>query len=130
MTFILDNNISYKFAKALRALGEDVWGLREKLDPGAPDIEWIPKLGAKGWHFVSGDKHILSRPLERHALRKAGITAFTLGPFFSKRSFRFWDQAVWLIRHWPSFLTFAKGVPHGTCFSVQQNATMRPLSSS
>jgi hypothetical protein len=124
MTIFLDNMISPCFAEALRALEQDVCALREKFPPDTLDTVWLTKLGERGWPLITLDRRILSRPQELLALRQAGVTAFFLGPFFSKAAF--WDQAVWLLRHWPKFRDVTAALVKGACFTVQQNGKMTP----
>ena len=124
MTIFLDNMISPCFAKALTALGENVRALRDEFPRETPDTVWLESLGERGWPLITLDRRILSRPQELLALRQAGVMAFFLGPFFAKAPF--WDQAVWLIRHWPSFRNVTAALAKGTCFTVQQNGRMTP----
>jgi hypothetical protein len=125
VTFLLDNMISPKVALALRALEQDAWALREKFAENTPDSQWIAQLGRYGWALVTFDRRILSRPHEAAILKQGQVTAFFLGPFF--RKYTFWDQAVWIIRHWPKFVNMAQTISRGTCFRVQQNAKMTPI---
>jgi len=127
VTFFLDNMISPKFAKALRALGEDVYALRERFAEDTSDEEWLRRIGGEGWPLVTADKHILSRPHELQALKEAEVTTFFLGPFFATKT-QFWDQAVWLIRNWPKLRQTAQTFKKGSCFSVSQRGKLRSLS--
>jgi hypothetical protein len=116
--------ISPCFARALQALREDVCALQEKFPPNTPDTVWISELGKHGWPLITVDRRIMTRPHELVALKQAGVTAFFLGSFYSKA--KFWDQATWLIRYWPQFLSVTVALPKGTCFTVQQNGKMTP----
>ena len=113
------------FAEALRILRQDARALREEFLEDTPDIVWIQELGKRGWPLITVDRRIWSRPQELVALRQAGVTAFFLGPFFSKALF--WDQAVWLMRHWPKFRNVTAALVKGACFTVQQNGKMTPM---
>ena len=126
MTILLDNMISHRIAAALDALGEDVQALRDVFPQQTSDAQWIKEIGEKGWSFITVDKHISTRPHEVAALRDAQVTAFFLGRFWAKT--KAWDQAVWLIRHWPKFKNVVETLARGTCFTVQQNGRMRPIS--
>lgn len=117
--------ISPRIVKALAALGEDVAPVRDL--PGWPldDAELLDLIGSGGWAFVTADRRILTRPYEAAALRRAHLIAFFLNPFFLKS--RFWDQAVWLIRHWPKLKATAETMVPPNGFVVQQNGKMSPL---
>jgi len=125
LTFLLDNMISPRIAAALTALGEDVRALRDEFPRATPDTEWIQELGKRGWAFITVDKHISTRPHEVAALKAAQVTAFFLGRFWAKA--KRWDQAVWFVRHWPKFQNVVSTFTRGTCFAVQQNGRMRPI---
>jgi hypothetical protein len=123
--FFLDNMISPKFAKALTALDKEVTCLRYYFPENTPDEIWVRELGHNHWPLVTVDKHVRTRPLERHALKQANVTTFFLCPFFAK--LYFWPQAVWLVKYWPRFEDVAKNMTRGICFSVQQSGKMTPL---
>lgn len=125
MTFILDNDISFRIAEALRALGPDVRALRKHFPQETPDTELLAELGTKGWHLVTADRQILKRPHEAAALHKARVTTFFLGPFFE--TLQFWDQAVWLVKNWPRFESMAQNMDRGTCVIIKHSGKMYPL---
>lgn len=118
--------IPFKIAKALTALEKNVSSLREHFPENTPDVDWLRELGHNGWPFITVDKRIRTRPLERHEFKQANVTSFFLTSFFPKM--QFWDQAVWLIKYWPRFENMANQVTRGSCFSVQQNGKMTPFS--
>ena len=126
MIFILDNNISPRFAKALSALERDVRALRDELPANTPDTNMLAHLGSKGWALVTSDMRILSRPQEAAVLREAKVTTFFVGAFFS--SLQFWKQAVWIVKNWPRFESMAQTIDRGTCFIVRHNGKMNTIS--
>jgi predicted nuclease of predicted toxin-antitoxin system len=123
--FYLDNNLSYRFARALTALGDDVRALREEFPENTADVEWIPKIKDKDACLITADKRIITRPHECLILRQANITTFFLGPFFL--SLQFWPQAAWIVKHWPTLRTFGDKSARGTCFFVQHNGRMNAI---
>jgi hypothetical protein len=127
VTYLFDNNISFRFAQALRALGVDVYAVREIDEPGesADDVDILTWLIGRDRVFVSGDRHIRTRPLEVAALRQSGVTALFLSPFWSK--LEFWPQAAWLVKQWPNVEKFAGSASLGTCARIQQNGRIEPL---
>ncbi len=127
MKFFFDNMISVKFVRALRAVDQDVVALRERFPESTPDEVWIPQIAEESPVLLTLDRHIRSRPVERQALADAGIVSLFLGPFFNKRNFRFWNQFVWLVRHWTRIQDTAAGLASGACMLVTQNGKMHPL---
>jgi hypothetical protein len=128
MKFLLDNNISFRLARALSALeteGNEVTALRDAFNENTPDKEWLGVLGAEGGVLVTADSRILTRPQEAAILKQLKITSFFLGPFFMRT--RFWDQAVWMVRRWPDFKNAARMMEQGTCLTVPQRGKMRPI---
>lgn len=100
--------------------------MRDEFPQATPDVEWIEGIGSRGWAFITVDKHISTRPHEVAALKAVQATAFFLGRFWAKT--KGWDQAVWFVRHWPKFKNVVSTLTRGTCFTVQQNGRMRPIS--
>lgn len=45
----------------------------------APDTEWLPVVGQRGWVLLTKDKKIRSNALERSAPQQGTIAAFMLG---------------------------------------------------
>ena len=45
-------------------------------EPDTPDEEWLPKVAARGWIAVSGDKRILRRSLATAAIHRSRATSF------------------------------------------------------
>jgi hypothetical protein len=127
--FFLDNMISPKFARALCAVDRDVTSLRERFPQDTPDEEWLREIAEDYPVLITVDRHIRTRPLEREALSKSGLITLFLGPFFAKHNFRFWNQFVWLVRHWQSIEETARGLAKGSCMLLTQNGKMHPMSS-
>jgi hypothetical protein len=120
VTYLLDNDISFRFAHMLAALGVDVVPVRDVEDLGedASDVEILRWLAGRSRVFVTADKHIRSRPGEVAALKESLVTAFFLERFWPKLDF--WQQAAWLVARWPRIDQFASAAPSGTCAGVQQ----------
>ncbi len=121
MKFFFDNNISDRIAPAIACLADgdrdQVVHLKEKFPPDTADTIWIPALAnEKGWIILSGDCRIRTRPGEREAFGKAGLTTF----FFAKgwMNTRFWDQAALLVRWWPKIREQAGLAVAGSFFEV------------
>jgi hypothetical protein len=125
MTFFLDNMISPHFARALRQVNKEVLALRERFAEDTADEVWLSELAHSASVLLTVDRHIRTRPLERRELRKSGIIALFLGPFFSK--LRFWQQFVWLVRNWEKLEQTIAGLARGSCMLVRQNGKMLAL---
>lgn len=128
MRFFFDNNVSGRIAHALHSLADfdrdEVVHLRDRFPPETIDIDWIPALAEeKSWVILSGDSRIRSRPAERQAFMKAGLTTF----FFAKgwMNTPFWDQAALLVRWWPRIREQANLVAAGSFFEVPHRGSGR-----
>jgi hypothetical protein len=79
LTFFLDYQIGrYTVADALRAAGAHVEVHIDHFNQAAPDVEWIPEVGRRGWVLITKDKNIRRNPLERDAYEKARLRGFVL----------------------------------------------------
>jgi hypothetical protein len=119
LKFFFDNNISFRFAEMLRALGEDVLALREQFPQDTKDPDLLKALSGRDVVFVSAEKVMRTHAVEAPLLREAGVTALFFGPFWSK--LQFWPQAQWLVMHWPKIRGFAEGAARGTCAEVKHS---------
>ena len=50
----------------------------DTFESGTPDVEWLPKVGDRGWIPITKDKHIRKRELELSALRHERVKTFVL----------------------------------------------------
>lgn len=55
----------------------ELFGSREKA-LGAPDDQWLPMVGQRGWVVIASDIHIFQRPHEHQAYLKARVAVFLL----------------------------------------------------
>jgi hypothetical protein len=127
VSYLLDNDLSFRFAHMLAALGVDVVAVRdvEALGEDAPDVEILRWLAGRERVFITADKHIRSRPAEIAALKESGVTALFLERFWAKLDF--WQQAAWLVARWPQMDQFASNASPGTCATIQQRGRIRLL---
>jgi hypothetical protein len=117
--YFFDNCLSYKYVDMLSAIGVDVVALRSAFPESTPDVELFQKIRGSASVFISCDRRQTTRDLEAQALRASGLTAIYLGPFWVKM--KFWPQASWLVRHWPTIDAFASSVVPGTFAEVKHN---------
>jgi hypothetical protein len=47
-------------------------------DQGAPDVDWLPEVGRRGWIVLTKDANIGKRTLEKIAVAQSHIKMFTL----------------------------------------------------
>jgi hypothetical protein len=115
--------MSPKLAAMLRALDVDVKALRDELPQNAQDVVIFQHLKGREITVVGPDTSQLTRRHEAAALKAAGISALYLGPFWSKLDL--WEQAAWLVRHWPKIDGYISVATKGTVAEVQQRGRIR-----
>lgn len=124
MKFFVDNDISPRFAKMLKALDEDVVALRDEYPPDTKDSIFLRDLrGGKFDVLISNNTEQRKIPQEKRLLKEAGIISLYFNPFWSDLGF--WDQAIWLLKNWRKIRGFCEGCAKGTCADLQQNGTAR-----
>ena len=75
LTFFLDYQIGrYVVADALRKAGASVEVHIDHFLQSAPDLEWIPEIGERGWVLITRDANIRRNPRERAAVTLGRIT--------------------------------------------------------
>ena len=79
LTFFLDHQIGrYQVAEALRLAGARVEVHLDHFPGHAPDLEWIPEVGRRGWVLITKDQNIRRNPLERAAYQAAQLRGFVV----------------------------------------------------
>lgn len=119
MKYFFDNMVSPKIVSALAALGVEATHLRDQFRENENDVEFLKKLAGSSHVYVTADRKQNTRAEEAAALRASGMTTLFLGPFWSKLVM--WDQAKWMIAHWPTIAGFAGGVSPGTVAELKHN---------
>jgi len=76
-TFFVDRNLGGLFVARLRLAGLRVEELEAHFPHNAPDVEWLPFVGARGWIAITKDQ-LKSDPEEQVALMVHGVKAFVL----------------------------------------------------
>jgi PIN domain-containing protein len=127
VTYLFDNNLSFRFAYMLQALGVDVVAVRDvpTLGESSKDPEILAWLEGRECIFLTGDQRIRTRPLEVAALRQHHFTALFKDRFWAKLTF--WPQAAWLVAHWPQIEQFSMDALPGACAVLQQRGRIRLL---
>ncbi len=124
LTFFLDYQIGrYVVAEALRAEGANVEVHIDHFDQAAPDTEWIPEVGRRGWVLITKDQNIRRNPLERYAYQAAGLRGFVL----TGGSLNGPDVASLLVRLLPGMVRRVTGRPGPLMFSISRGGTFSRL---
>ena len=77
--FLIDHNLgTHLVPEALRHAGATVEVLTDHFDSSTDDKTLLAAVGARGWVFLSKDRNIRRRTLERRALMNADVKAFLL----------------------------------------------------
>ena len=62
----------------LRDAGFEIERHVDHFAPDAPDREWIPAVGARGWYVLTHDQRIRYVRAERDAVRRANVGMFVM----------------------------------------------------
>jgi hypothetical protein len=91
-----DEDVGTKVPKALKLVGLRAVPGVSKGGPSEPDIQWLNRVGEKGWLGLSCNKNMLSVPEERDAItnNRVGIVFFTSGNLHPK------DKLLLILRKW------------------------------
>ncbi|HLN94437.1 MAG TPA: hypothetical protein VK183_02290 [Flavobacterium sp.] len=77
----------------------EVLSIKEVFGQGAPDEEWIPKVGAEKGIVITQDFRIQSQKHQRQLYMDNGVGILFLNPP-SKGGFSYWDMVKKLIADW------------------------------
>ena len=78
-TFFLDKCLGrYDVSDALKALNANVELHTDHFAEDAPDHEWLPVVGQRGWVVLTKDRHLLNNQLQIVSLLKANTHVFVL----------------------------------------------------
>jgi hypothetical protein len=79
LVFFIDRSLGGRLvAQALRGAGAKVEIHDDHFPQDTPDVDWLTEVGRRGWVVLSKDERIRRNPLERAALKQAGVRAFFL----------------------------------------------------
>ena len=82
---------------ALVDVGASVKLIREEFGEGAPDLDWLPEVGRRGWIVLTKDVRIRRNPAEKQAFVAARVRAF----FVTARGLTGPERADLLVRFLP-----------------------------
>ena len=79
ITFFIDRCLGNKLiVETLREAGLSVEIHDDHFGKNAPDIDWIPEIGTRGWVILTKDARIGKNRIERLAVADARVRMFTL----------------------------------------------------
>ena len=79
ITFFIDRCLGNKLiVKTLRGAGLTVEIHDDHFGKNAPDVDWIPEIGQRGWVILTKDARIGKNRIERLAVADARVRMFTL----------------------------------------------------
>jgi len=79
ITFFIDRCLgSKRIVTALREAGLTVESHDDSFATDAPDVDWLPTVGERGWIVLTKDANIARRPLEKMAVARSGVYLFIL----------------------------------------------------
>ncbi|MGJ7459448.1 hypothetical protein [Halomonas sp. RA08-2] len=119
MNFFIDENINIHLAPALDHLskvckgGHRAYNILDLFETrGIPDEEWLAKLSSEpNWVIISKDRFGKGAP-ERAVFQQAGVPIYNLGSDWKRKAKSGWDEAVQLIRWWPTLTDHALNAKH------------------
>lgn len=96
MILYSDEDVGTRVPKALKLVGLKVVSAVSKGAVSEPDIQWLERVGKKGWLGLSCNKNILNVPEERDAIinNNVGIVFVTSGNLHPK------DKLLLILRKW------------------------------
>lgn len=124
LTFFLDYQIGrYIVADALRKAGATVEVHIDHFAQAAPDLEWIPEVGNRGWVLITRDANIRRNPLERAAYEAAGLRGFVV----TGKDLGGSELATLLVRSLRGMVNRAAGRPGPLLFTISQGGVFAKL---
>jgi hypothetical protein len=78
MTFFVDRSLGRIAGQILRDAGANVEFHDDHFPEDAPDVDWLPVVGANGWAVLTKDKQIRFRRLELQAVLAANLRVYVL----------------------------------------------------
>ena len=124
LTFFLDYQIGrYMVADALRKAGATVEVHIEHFSQSAPDVDWIPVVGKRGWVLITRDANIRRNPLERAAYIDARLRGFVV----TGKEMGGAQLATLLVRSLSGMVNRAAGRPGPLLFTISQGGIFTKL---
>lgn len=124
LVFFLDHQIGrYVVADALRVVGAQVEAHVDHFDAAAPDIDWIPEVGRRGWVLITRDQNIRRNPLERFSYEAAALRGFVMTGQDMSGS----DMSALLVKSLSGMVRRVAGRKGPLMFSISRGGTFSKL---
>lgn len=124
LTFFLDHQIGrYQVAEALRSAGAMVEVHLDHFRGDAPDMQWIPEVGRRGWVLITKDQNIRRNPLERTAYQAARVR----GSVLTGKDMKALELGTLLVRCLPGMVRRAAGRPGPFLFTISRYGVFQKL---
>lgn len=69
------------------------------VEKGTEDLDWMPRIAARGWIVIGRDKRLRTRPGEKEMMQSTGLRVIRLG---GGRDLSSWEYVGLLVRQWDS----------------------------
>lgn len=112
MKIYFDENFPYQIARALTILEEPsqevvtVMNVSEEFGRGAPDEDWIPKVGKENGIIITQDLNIHHTRQQRELYRKHNLGVVFLKPP-SKSGYLYWQMVNKILLSWAAIKNLA-----------------------
>lgn len=130
MKLLVDNNLSPKLARGLRALFDDehvVTHIKDKFGTGdLKDEDWIVRLGHEGgWAVLSADMNIARKKPSRDLFVSVGLVGFFFSPAMQKWPMH--RQAARVLTLWPQMISHMTTTANGVFEMPASGAKFRTI---
>ncbi len=78
VVYFMDRSLGKVAGRILQSAGAAIVLHDDHFPQDMPDAELLPSVAEKGWLFITKDKRIRHRPLERDAVLTSGLRVFVL----------------------------------------------------
>lgn len=123
MILYADENVGTRVPKALKLVSLQAISAISKGGVGEPDIQWLERVGKKGWLGLSCNKNILDVPEERDAIikNKVGIVFLSSGNLHPK------DILTIVLRKWHWLETIDESERRPFAFYLYPSGQLRKM---
>lgn len=96
---------------------------QEHFLPDAPDGEWMPNVGSRGWILIGHDRMHHLRPLERSAIQDYGMGCFHLWGAQARR----WEKMRCFLNAYERILEAIATTPKPFIYRVNRFSRLEPV---
>lgn len=123
MILYFDEDVGTRVPKALKLVGLKVVGAVSSGAISEPDIQWLGRIGEKGWLGLSCNKNMLDVPEEKDSIiyNSVGIVFITSGNLHPK------DKLLLILRKWQWLEAIDLGVNRPFAFYLYPSGQIRKV---